>query len=248
LYPALADGQGAFVLDLEAKSKQWFNKMPESPKALPMLELAFVASVSDAERLRQGVAAYFDVAVDTYKLVKEFNPKEMPKLKLPKLNVSDLSEGGKLYSYPFPKKWGVDSQVAVNAGLNDKFVAVSTMPKTTERLLHETTPDFDTSLKLDRPAGMVLHIEFAKMIGAIEPWMDYGVDVASGKLKVHKEGEEENDQPAQANPVMLQMGFVVPQVHQFLEFASALRSATAISYEDEGVWVTHSETHFQDLK
>jgi hypothetical protein len=74
--------------------------------------------------------------------------------------------------------------VAVNAGLNDKFVAVSTMPKTTERLLHETTPDLDTSLKLDRPAGMVLHIEFAKMIGAIEPWMDYGIDVASGKLKV----------------------------------------------------------------
>src|SRR5436190_4542178 len=83
LYPALADGQGAFVLDLEAKSKQWFKKMPESPKTLPMLELAFVASVTDAERLRQGVAAYIDVAVETYKLVKEFN-KEMPELKLPK--------------------------------------------------------------------------------------------------------------------------------------------------------------------
>jgi hypothetical protein len=248
LYPALADGQGAFVLDLEVKSKQWFKKMPESPKKLPMFELAFVASVSDAERLRQGVATYIDVAVDTYKLVKEFNPKEMPELKLPKVNISDLSEGGKLYSYPLPKKWGVDSQVAVNAGLNDKFVAVSTMPKTTERLLHGTTPDLDTSLKLDRPAGMVLHVEFAKMIGAIEPWIDYGVDVASGKLKVRKEGEDDNDKPAEANPVILQLGFVVPQVHQFLEFASALRSATAISYEEEGVWVTHSETHFQDLK
>jgi hypothetical protein len=95
---------------------------------------------------------------------------------------------------------------------------------------------------------MVMHIEFAKMISAIKPWMDYGVDVASGKLKVKKEGDDEEDKPAQANPVMLQMGFVVPQVHQFLDFASALRSATAITYEDEGVWVTHSETHFQDLK
>ena len=26
LYPALADGQGAFVLDVEAKSKQWFKQ------------------------------------------------------------------------------------------------------------------------------------------------------------------------------------------------------------------------------
>jgi len=139
--------------------------------------------------------------------------------------------------------------VAVNAGLNDKFVVVSTMPKMTERLLQETTPELDTSLKLDRPAAMVLHVEFAKMISAIRPWMDYGIDVASGKLKAHKEGDDEdNDKPAQPNPIMLQMGFVVPQVHQFLEFASALRSATAITYEEEGVWVTHSETHIQDLK
>ena len=74
LYPALADGQGAFVMDVAAKSKQWFNKMPESPKPLPMLEMAFVASVSDAEKLRQGVTAYIDVARDAYKLVKEINP------------------------------------------------------------------------------------------------------------------------------------------------------------------------------
>ena len=248
LYPALADGQSAFVLDLEARSKQWFKKMPESPKALPMLELAFVASVSDAERLRQGVSAYVDVAVETYKLIKEYNPNEMPELKLPTATVSDISGGGKLYNYPLPEKWGVDSQVAVNAGLTDKFVAVSTMPKTTERLLHETTPDFDTSLKLDRPAAMVLHVQFAKMIRAIEPWMDYGIDVATGKLKIKKDDDEDSDKAAQANPAILQMGFVVPQVHQFLEFASALRSVTSIAYQEEDVWVTHSETRFQDLK
>jgi len=89
------------------------------------------------------------------------------------------------------------------------------------------------------------------MISAIRPWMDYGIDVASGKLKApkkDKDDDEDNDKPAQPNPLMLQMGFVVPQVHQFLEFASALRSATAITYEEEGVWVTHSETHLQDMK
>jgi hypothetical protein len=194
------------------------------------------------------VAAYIDVAVETYKLVKEYSSKDMPELKLPKASVSELSGGGKLYSYPLPKQWGVEPQVAVNAGLTDKFVAVSTMPKTTERLLTEMTPDLDTSLKLDRPAGMVLHIGFAKMIHAIEPWIDYGIDVASGKLKVRKELEDDNDKPAEANPLMLQMGFIVPQVHQFLEFASALRGVTLISYEEDGEWVMHSETHIQDLK
>ena len=248
LYPALADGQGAFVLDVEAKSKQWFTQMPESPKPLPMFELGFAASVSDAERLRQGVSTYIDVAIETYKLIKEYNPQEMPEFKMPTANVSEISSGGKLYTYPLPKKWGVDPQVAVCAGLTDKFVAVSTMPKTTERLLSETTPDLDTSLKLDRPAAMVTHIAFAKMIGAIRPWIDYGIDVATGKLKVRKEDEEDNDKPADQNPVMLQMGFVVPQVHQLLDVASALRSVTAVVYEEDGAWVTHSETHFQDLK
>ncbi len=251
LYPALADGQGAVVVDLEAKSKQWFNKMPESPKPLPMFELAFAASVSDAEHLKQGVAEYIDVAVEAYKLVKEFNPKEMPEMKMPKADVSDLSDGGKMYKYPLPKKWGVDPQVSVNAGLTDKYVVVSTMPKTTERLLHETTPDLDTSLKLDRPAAMVTHIEFAKMINAIRPWVDYGVDVASGKLKVHKhkgDDDDDNDKPAEQNPITLQMGFVVPQVQQFLEVLTAFRSFSAISYEENGVWVMHSETHIQDLK
>lgn len=251
LYPALADGQGAFVLDLTATSKQWFDKMPESPTPLPMLELAFIAGVSDAERLRQGVSAYIDVARDAYKLIKELNPKKVPDLKMPKANVSELSVGGKLYSYELPKKWGVDSQVAVNAGLTDKLVAVSTMPKTTERMLRETTPDFDTSLKLDRPAAVVTHIEIAKTIDAVRPWIDYGVDVATGKLKLHKKGDAEdsdNDQPAQQSPITLQMGFMVPQVHQFLDVVSVFRSASSISYEEDGEWVTHTETHIEDLK
>src|SRR5262249_19497535 len=149
LYPAFAEGQCAFVMDVGAKSKQWFKKMPESPKPLPMLEVGFEAGVSDAEKLRQAVRAYIDIAHDAYNLAKENNPKEMPEWKPPKANVSELSGGGKLYSYPLPKKAGVDPQVAFNAGLTDKFAAVTTMPKTTERMLNETTPDFDTSLKVD---------------------------------------------------------------------------------------------------
>jgi hypothetical protein len=247
LYPALADGQGAIVFDVEAKSKQWFKKMPESPKPLPMFELAFEATVSNAEHLRQGVAEYIEVAKEAYALFKEYNTKEMPDLKMPKVEVSDIS-GGKMYKYPLPKKWGVDPQVAVNAGLTDNLVAVSFMPKTTERMLQETAPDFDTSLKIDRPAAVVTHVGFAKFIDAIRPWIDYGVDVATGKLKVKKEGDGEEDRPAEQNPIALQMGFVVPQVHQFLDVLTAVRGYSAMAYEEGDLWVTHSETHIRDLK
>ncbi len=47
---------------------------------------------------------------------------------------------------------------------------------------------------------------------------------------------------------MLQMGMIVPQVQQFLDIASAMKSATSVSYEENGMWVTHAETHIEDLK
>jgi hypothetical protein len=254
LFPALADGQGALVIDFTAKSQKWIQQMPESPKPLPMLELAFIAGVSDAEKLRQGVSAYLDVAHEAYDLAKEIHPDDMPTLELPTPTISDMADGGKLYSYPLPEKWGIDPQVAVNAGLTNSFAAVSLMPLTTERLLHEKPLEIDTSLKLDRPAAVVTHIEFAKLVDATRPWIDYGLDVAMGKLKPHQEtADDESDEtekqpPAPPSPVMLQLGFIVPQVHQFLDVAATLRSATSVTYEENGMWVTHSETHIEDVK
>lgn len=253
-FPALVDGQCAFVMDVDAKSKQWCEKMPASPNSLPMLEMAFAAGVSDAEHLRQAVKEYISIGLDTYNLVKEVNPRHMPEAKLPKPKVAEIEGDGKLYSYPLPKKWGIDPQLAPNAGLTDKFVAVSTAPKMTERLLGESTPKFDTSFKLDQPAAVFAHFEFAKMIASLRPWIDYGVDVASGKLKLPKkkaaadDEDADKDKPAEPNPFAMQIAFVVPQVTQFLDFASAFRSATSITYQEADLWVTHSELHFQDLK
>jgi hypothetical protein len=247
LYPALADGQGAFVMDVTAKSKQWFKKMPEADKPLPMFELAFAAVVSDAEKLRLAIKSYIDIGRDTYNLIKELNPKDMPELKIPKAEVSQLTGGGKIYTHPLPKKWGVDPQIAVNAALTENLIVASTMPKTTERLVQESTPELDTSLKLDRPAAMVVHIEPAKFIEAVRPWIEYGVDVGTGRLKSHKDEEPDSDNQEKQQKMMV-LGMIVPQVNQFLDVASVLRSATVITYEEDGAWVSHSETHIEDLK
>jgi hypothetical protein len=251
LYPALDDGQGAIVFDVAAKSKSWHEDMPEATKPLPMFELALVATVSDAERLRQGVTDYIDIVRDALKLAREIDPDNTPEVRLPKVQVREL-DGGKMYVYPLPKEWGLDKSIAPNAGLTDTVAAVSMMPATTERLVAEASPDFDTSLQLDRPAAIVTHIDFAKFIGAIRPWIDYGFDVAIGKVKAKgdeaEDGEDEEAEPAVDQAVLLQMGMVVPQVHQFLEVVSAVRSASSVTYEEDDVWVTHSELHVEDLK
>ena len=68
------------------------------------------------------------------------------------------------------------------------------------------------------------------MIGATRPWINYGLDVATGKLKPKKEkSDDESDdsdeeQPAEPPSAMImQMGLVVPQVEQFLDVAATLR-------------------------
>jgi hypothetical protein len=251
LLPGLAEGQDALVMDVSARSKQWFEKMPESPTELPMPELAFVVSVTNAERLRQGVKEYVAVVEDAITLMHEIDPDNAPDVELPKPEQRELSGGGNSYVYLLPDEWGVDEQVAVNAGMTDHVAVVSTMPATTERLLKATPLAVESGLKLDRPAALVVHIEVAKWISTLRPWIDYGFDVAMGKLKPKKEdGEEEveDEEPAETNPLMLQMGFVMPQVYQFLDVASALKSISAVAYEEDGQWVTHSEMHFEDLK
>jgi hypothetical protein len=249
LYPAFADNQGALVVDVSATSKQWISQMPASPKPLPVIELAVVASVSDAERLRQGVKEYFAVVRDAVALVREINPEKVPDFELRKPQKRELEGGGALYVYPLPEEWGVDAQVAPNGGLTDSAAAISIRPETTERLLRRAPLAVDSSLDLTRPAGTVMYFEFHKMIGTIRLWIDYGLDVAMGNLKTEgDEGESEEETPPEQSPVMLQMGFIVPQIHQFLDVATALRSASSVTYQEDGLWVTHSETHFQDLK
>jgi hypothetical protein len=80
------------------------------------------------------------------------------------------------------------------------------------------------------------------------------MDVATGKIKPKAEKDpdsEDADEEAPRQPpsnAMMGMALIVPQVEQLLDVAVALRSATSITYEEDGVWVTHSETHIQDLK
>jgi hypothetical protein len=250
LYPAFADNQGAFVLDLSAKSKRWINQMPEARDPLPMIEIGIVVSVSDAEKLREGVKEYIAVVRDTIELVREIHPEDVPQFELPKAEKRELTDGGTIFHFPLPAEWGLDEKIAPNAGVTETAAALTAMPETTERLLSSTPLAIDTSLDLKRPAATVMHFKFAELIKSIRPWIDYGLGVATGTIKMEEEeGEADDEEEAQEqSPLMFQMGMIVPQVYQFLDVISVMKSATSITYEEEGVWVTHSETHIEDLK
>ena len=217
-----------------------------------MFELAFAACVSDAER---SAARRDDVhrccASRRTNWSRNSIRRRCPSSNCRRPTFRSYPAAESCTAIRCPKEWGVDPQVAVNAGLTDKFVAVSTMPKTTERLLQETTPELDTSLKLDRPAAMVTHIEFAKMIDAIRPWIDYGIDVATGKAESRKKGRATTrtttSRPSRTRSCCKWASSCRRSISSWMwrRRCAALR---AITYEEDGVWVTHSETHIQDLK
>jgi hypothetical protein len=248
--PALADGQSALVVDTAAESTRWARQMPESPNPLPMLELAFVASVSDAEHLRQGIVETVDVAEDALALAREFNPDEVPEFEVPEPEKRELEGGGTVYVYSLPEEWGLDTKVAVNAGLTDTTVVASWSPETTQRLLKKTDLDVDTSLDVDRPAAVIAHFQFAKLIGAVRPWLDYGFAVATGQLKVEDDEDDESEEEANSDQaaIAMQLGFIIPQVQQILQVTTALKSVSSVTYEEDGLWITHSEVHLEDVE
>jgi hypothetical protein len=162
-----------------------------------------------------------------------------------------------MYVYSLPDELEADKQLAPTAAMTDRTAVLTTMPATAERLLKETRIEIDTALDLNRPAAMVMHVQFAKSVELVRPWIDYGLAVAMGTLKNEPEekgedddadGEEDEEEVQQPSPMLFQLGFVVPQLYQFLDVAAAFRSVTSITYEEDGVWVTHSETHIVDLE
>lgn len=247
LMPALADGQQAFVIDMTATSKQWFEQMPKSPQPLPMPEFGFVVNVSDAERLRHGVGEYFSVIRDAVALVHELHPDEVPLVEVPAPEKSELTDGGSMYTYSLPSEWGIDSQVAPNAAMTDSVAAMSLTPALSERLLRTMPLKVETSLDLRRPAATVSYFEVARLIESIKPWVNYGGAIATGQIKMSDEQAEEEQSPEQAQ-AMMTAGMFLPQIEQLLDVATAVRAFSSLTYEDDGAWVIHSEMHLRDLK
>jgi hypothetical protein len=269
IYPAFASNEGALVVDASAESQQWSKRMPKSPEALPMLELGVVASVSDAEQLRKGVKEYCAVFRDAIELAREIEPEKVPKFTIPDPEKRETDGDAKLFVFSLPEDWRLDEQISPTAGMTDSAAVLSTMPATAERLLNASKLEIDTSIDLDRPAAAIVHVKIGAFVAKLRPWIDYGMAVALGNLKnevpegdgdeesdaengseedAANEDEDEEDEPSQPSPLAFQLGFVMPQVYQFMDVAAVFQSVTSITYQEDGVWVTHSETHIKDLE
>jgi hypothetical protein len=237
--PAFADGQGAVVLDAKLTHQQWHQAMPRSEKPLPMLEIGMVYGVSDAAKVKQASGEYFLIAADAMKKLHAIAPETIPEIELTMPQWRDFPEGT-VYFYNLPRELGLDTQIAPNAGLSSTFLALSLLPKVSLRLLKPTPLAIDGPLaNRERPLASAGYLNWAGLVEAMAPWIDYGIDQAGSQPAA--EGA-----PAGGDPAATQA--IKDQVRAALAFLQCLRTMSSVSYFEEGALVTHSEWRLEDQK
>ncbi|MCB9872807.1 MAG: hypothetical protein H6821_01400 [Planctomycetaceae bacterium] len=225
LVPAFRDGQGACVLDAKITSEQWHAMLLPSEKPLPMLELGLVYGVSDAGLVKEAATGYFQAVQKAIDTLHNAEPTTIPEFPLPLPDSREFPDG-MVYYYRLPRELGLDKQLSPNAGLSEDTLVLSFVPKTTVRLLAKTPFRAGGLIEQHQgAAGAAFHFSFARLIDAVAPWVDYGIELS---------GQEVSED-------------TVDQIHVGLDIARCFREMSAVTYQQDGVWVTHFATHFEDL-
>jgi hypothetical protein len=233
-FPALGQGQAAFVIDAKWTSKSWFPGLEQGGKDLPLLELGFVRTVQNATQYVQALQSYREWVNGVLAKAREFGA-PLPPEGIPRPEAKKVA-AGTLYFWSVPPV-GQDAKILPNLAVSDKAVAVTLSQGHSERLL---TP---APLKVDggplaerRPLQAAAVVDFAGLIGALRPWVEQFI------LPLAL-----SDVPADA-PKGLSRMEITDQVRTVLDVLQCFRGASSATYREGNAIVTHSEMVFQDLK
>ncbi len=241
LLPALADGQCAMVIDGLSTSDQWHMEMPTTSQALPLPMIGLVQGLSDADKFKQALGDYRDLADDTLAKLIELAPNDVPPIQIPDAKQEDLADGLTLYSYELPPPFGFDSNVAPNLGITSDFAVLSLLPDQTKRLaksqplVTESGPLADT----DRPLAMAFYFDFHALIEVGQPWIDEAFEQS-----VSQGLDQGIDQELIDNMIKQQKQMAASWIKLF----KAFHGYSAAASENYDALVTHSEWHIEDVK
>jgi len=233
LFPALADGQSALVIDGKFTSKQLAEGMPEFVKPMPWLEPAVVLGVSDAKRLKKAVSEYREILNGLFDALRGVEGTDVPDwLRIPEPKEIEGPEGA-IYAFPLPEEWGIDKRIVPNIGISEHSAAISASTQHTERLLKPAPLAAGGVLaKTDRPLGLAVWFDWAGLLDAAAPWAEYAVDQVAEEQNFDKEKKQS----------------VADQVQVGLKVLKAIRSLSVETYREDGVLVHHSMVEIRDVE
>ncbi len=231
LFPALADGQLALVIDGKLTSKHFVESLPATEKPMPMVEPAIVVGISDAKLLKNALGEYRAIANGLIDAVRQIEDSKVPEdLRIPEPKISE-GKGGTIYSFALPKQWGVDEQIVPNLGVSDQVAVLTASHQHTERLLKATPLTIGGLLgKTDGPRAIVAWFNWSGLVEAATPWVEFAVDQATSKS-----GNED------------QKKSIADQVHVAVDVLQVLRSITNESYIEDNALVHHTLVEIRDV-
>jgi hypothetical protein len=189
LLPAGKDGQSALVIDRKIESKHWIGPMPPSDTPLPFFELAIVSGISDAEKLKAGVAGVRAIVDEVVALVKEMNPGEIPAdFKIPDPKSRPLGEGT-VWWYDIPAQvqdqLGLDKQILPHWGMVKSVAVVGTSPRQTALIFSGAPFATNSYLReaVDKPLSNLTYVQIGSLLDTFTPWVEYGFGLAMQETK-----------------------------------------------------------------
>jgi hypothetical protein len=233
LFPALADGQMALVLDGKLTSDHFIQRAPATPKPMPMVEPAIVVGVSDAKLLKQAFGEYRSLINGVIEAVRQIEGANVPEnIQVPEPKMTESSLGA-IYSFVLPEEWGVDQQIVPNFGVSEHVAVLSASQKHTERLLKATPLAVGGLLGTsNRPMAAAAWFNWAGLVEAATPWVNLAVEQAAAS-----NGGDDAQNKA-----------IADQVHVVIDVLKTLRSITGESYLEGDVMVSHSLLEIRDVE
>ncbi len=176
-YPALAEGETAFVLDAKLTGNQWHKVLPKSRAALPMLEIGLVLGVSDPDLFVKALGEYKKLLEDAVAEVRKQAPMaEIPEFKFP--TPREVKKGGAtFYAYLLPEEVGLDKRLMPVIAVGKSVAAFTLSQEHAERLLQKKPLQTRGTAFADpnKPLLSATVFDWPALLDAALPWIEFGV-------------------------------------------------------------------------
>jgi hypothetical protein len=221
------EGEIAFVLDAKLTEKKLQKDMPEFPKAMPMVEPAFVLRVADGKKFAGSLDAYRLLVNDVIAALHKMSPNDVPEFAIPSAKESKI-DGGTLYSLDAPEEAGLSKQFALTFGIAPHIATITITPKHSERLLKETPLTIGGALAdANKPSIAAAMFDWAGLVDAATPWVEFAIE-----------------QNPPADPKKMS----VEQAQTIMKVLKTLQTVTAQTYVENGVIVSHTMVEIHDIE
>jgi hypothetical protein len=182
---------------------------------------------------------YQGIAQDLVEAIRKENPEAIPadyEIPAPEVNETD---DGALYTWSLGDD--LDEQIVLVGAVGEHVAAFATSTNLAERVLAEEPVAEPEALSgAEEPRAILAGIDFAALIDAIGPWVEYAI--RANAVEESSLSEDPADDPSEVQDIC-------SQVKTGLEILKCFRGAwSEVTKGEDGVWVTHTVSKFADLE